>query len=95
MANSETIQQHVILDESNRQMILMALAHLAVERPGWEWTLSELAKTLDNVSADGRPETFDQLKLYHQQEVDSGTTVYNSLDRTWFVQTKSESSLRT
>jgi hypothetical protein len=30
-------------------MILLALAHLAVERPGWEHILSETAKKMDNV----------------------------------------------
>ncbi len=35
------------LEEGNRQMILLAIAELALSRPGWDWTLGELAKQLD------------------------------------------------
>jgi hypothetical protein len=47
------------VDESQRQMILLAIARLAVERPGWDWTLGELAQQLK-----GRAlfEDFKQLK---------------------------------
>lgn len=34
----------VDIDESQRQMILLALAELALSRPGWHWTLGETAK---------------------------------------------------
>jgi hypothetical protein len=34
----------VTLDEGERQMLLLALAQLALDRPGWEWTLGELAE---------------------------------------------------
>lgn len=44
----QMIQLHI--EESERQTILMALAHLAVERPGWDYMCSELAKKMDNVS---------------------------------------------
>lgn len=43
MQNNHTL--HV--DESQRQMIIMALAHLAAERPGWNMVLTELAQTMD------------------------------------------------
>lgn len=35
------------IDESQRQMILLAIAELALSRPGWHWTLGELAKVFD------------------------------------------------
>ena len=35
------------LDESQRQAVLMALAHLAVERPGWDVMLEEIAAKMD------------------------------------------------
>lgn len=39
----------VELDEGQRQLVLMALAALAVERPGWDMALSEIAAKMDNV----------------------------------------------
>jgi hypothetical protein len=36
------------LEESDRQIVLMALAHLAVERPGWNYALSQIAQRIDN-----------------------------------------------
>jgi hypothetical protein len=47
---SRIFNEHtLIIDESQRQMLLLALAHLAIERPGWDWTLGELAKKCDTV----------------------------------------------
>ena len=42
------------ITESQRQMILLALAHLAIERPGWKFATSEAAKTMD-VQPAGEP----------------------------------------
>ena len=39
----------LLLDEGERQVVLMALAHLAVERPGWDALLSGIAKRIDSV----------------------------------------------
>jgi hypothetical protein len=36
------------IDESQRQMILLALAHLAIERPGWKYACGETAKVMDD-----------------------------------------------
>ena len=41
------------LDECQRQMVLMALAHLAVERPGWDYMLSQIALQIDDALVDG------------------------------------------
>jgi len=49
----------ITIDESQRQMILLALAHLAVERPGWLYACGETAKTMDHIEAD-RPKLFDE-----------------------------------
>lgn len=32
------------IEEGERQMILLALAELALERPGWDWTIGETAE---------------------------------------------------
>lgn len=37
------------IGEGERQMVLMALAHLAVERPGWDYALTEIAKKMDTL----------------------------------------------
>lgn len=40
---------HVLtLSEGERQAVLMALAHLAIERPGWDDMLSRIARRIDN-----------------------------------------------
>lgn len=58
---------HILpVDEGERQAVLMALAHLACERPGWDWMLSEIAKRVDNVE-DDRPALFDRFKEIRQR----------------------------
>ncbi len=54
------------LDEGQRQALLMALAHLAIERPGWDWMLGEIAKPIDNPG----PEMYNQFKKLRQQNLD-------------------------
>ena len=34
------------IEEGERQMILLAIAELALTRPGWDWCLGELAEKL-------------------------------------------------
>jgi hypothetical protein len=34
--------------EGQRQMVLLALAKLSIERPGWEWALEQIALKMDN-----------------------------------------------
>jgi hypothetical protein len=36
----------VTIEEGDRQMILLAIAELALSRPGWDWTLGRLAALL-------------------------------------------------
>jgi hypothetical protein len=40
----------VDITEEERQMIILALAKLSLERPGWDRTLNELALKMDNKS---------------------------------------------
>jgi Tfp pilus assembly protein PilO len=49
------------LEESDRQLVLMALAHLAVERPGWDYALREIAARIDNGSQEN-PTLYGQFK---------------------------------
>ncbi len=35
-----------LIDEADRQMVLLALAHLSIERPGWVYSHEEIAKKL-------------------------------------------------
>jgi hypothetical protein len=51
----------VTLDESERRLVLMALAHLAVERPGFDLTLFKIAQQIDN----SRPEMYTEFKELH------------------------------
>lgn len=56
------------IDEGERGMVLMALAHLAVERPGWEWALNNLACKMDNIGPDGKATMFEEFRRLHQQQ---------------------------
>jgi hypothetical protein len=56
----------LVLEEGQRQMLLLALAHLAVERPGWDEALSEIAQRIDN-RKDGKPEMYEHFRVMHQE----------------------------
>jgi hypothetical protein len=57
----------VHLDEGQRQMVLLALAKLAIERPGFMYALEEIARPMDNIDADNRPELFHQFHKLHSE----------------------------
>ena len=52
----------VTLEEGQRQATLLALGHLAVERPGWDYMLGEIAELLH-----GR-ELFEAFREMHKKE---------------------------
>jgi len=54
------------LSEAERQLLLMALAHLSVERPGWYDALNRLAVKVDDARAAGA-EMFEQFRQMHQR----------------------------
>lgn len=54
--------------EGDRQLTLMALAHLAVERPGFDYALNLLACRIDNVE-NGRAKLYDQFKALHEKAI--------------------------
>jgi len=51
----------ITLDEEERQATLMALAHLSLERPGWDYMLQKIAAKMDN---KGCP-MFHEFKTIH------------------------------
>jgi hypothetical protein len=51
----------VEIGEEERQMVLLALAHLSIERPGWDHALNEIALLIDN-GRDGRALLYDQFR---------------------------------
>lgn len=60
----------VTIDEGQRQMLLLALAKLSIERPGWHWTLGALAAKYSRApgSEDGRA-LFEQFRRIHDRGV--------------------------
>lgn len=50
------------LDEADRQLVLLALAHLSVERPGWDHALNRIALRIDNDKGDARAELYDAFR---------------------------------
>ncbi len=52
----------VVLEEEERQAVLLALAQLSLERPGWDYLLSNIALKMDNILPSGRPQLYDQFR---------------------------------
>lgn len=51
----------LLLDEGQRQMVIMALADLSVKSPGFDWALNEIARKIDNV-VDERAVMYDDFR---------------------------------
>jgi hypothetical protein len=51
------------IEEEQRQMIVLAIAELALSRPGWDWTLGELAELFE------AREMFEQFKRTNADRV--------------------------
>ena len=64
----------VDLDESDRQLILMALAHLAVERPGWNLAIELIVAKMDTAETPKRRQ-IEALACHHSLHVRSGKFV--------------------
>ena len=62
-------ETHTInIDEGDRQMILLALAHLAVERPGWLYATGLVAAKMDTIELD-RPKMFTEFYMLRKMHV--------------------------
>jgi hypothetical protein len=55
----------VDLEEGQRQMTLLALAKLSIERPGWLWALEQVALLMDDPEPDGKPYMFGEFRRTH------------------------------
>jgi len=58
----------ITIDESERQVLLLAMAHLTVERPGWEFMLTEIAKKMDDIQR-GKPWLYTEFLLRRRDQV--------------------------
>lgn len=69
---------NVAITEGERQLILLALAKLSIERPGWDDALNQLALKMDN-EAEGlegvRAEMYDSFR-----RLDRNTAWHKILD---------------
>jgi hypothetical protein len=52
----------VRLEEEERQAVLLALAKLSIERPGWDDMLNLIALKMDNQGRDARAELYDSFR---------------------------------
>jgi hypothetical protein len=52
----------ITLTEDQRQTVILALANLSMERPGWCMMLEEIALLMDNKLEDGRPQMFEDFR---------------------------------
>jgi hypothetical protein len=57
----------VLLEESERQMVLLALAKLSLEKPGWLHAIEELGLKMDNRTAQGKPEMLSEFRNIHAE----------------------------
>lgn len=66
---ARSLSSHVSLElpEEDRQLVLMALAHLSLKRPGWDYALNLIARRIDNVLED-RAVLYDQLRRMSAEE---------------------------
>jgi hypothetical protein len=62
----------ITIEEEQRQVILLAIAHLALARPGWDYMLTEIALRMDNKGPDGKPQMFSEFKSIETQNLDQG-----------------------
>lgn len=60
------------IEEGQRQLILLALATLALRSPGFDFALNEIAKKIDNTSETNRAIMYDQFR-----ELNSDRTISN------------------
>jgi len=57
----EDLEINVVFSEPERQMLLLALATLSLERPGWDEYLNTIAAKMDNING-GRAALYDQYR---------------------------------
>lgn len=55
----------VQLEEEQRQIVLLALAKLSIERPGWLDAIERVALRMDNRTAQGKPELLHEFRRIH------------------------------
>ena len=55
------------LTDSDRQVVLMALAHLMVERPGWDSWIEGIARPIDEKDTNGGPKLLREFAKMHQE----------------------------
>jgi hypothetical protein len=59
-------EDHIItLEEGQRQILLLALAKLSIERPGWLDAIERIAFLMDNRTMQGKPELLYEFRRIH------------------------------
>jgi hypothetical protein len=74
VVKQEKMSYRIVIDEAERQAVLMALAHLAIERPGWNDMLSRIAMKMDEIDTIGDtgqagPKTYTQFKQLAEEKL--------------------------
>ena len=59
----------ISIDEEQRQLVLLALAMLSLERPGFEYALTNIALLIDNHQPDGTAEMYEGFKALNSDRV--------------------------
>jgi hypothetical protein len=78
------VMHEIKLDDGQRQMILTAMALLAIKRPGWQHALSDIALLMDNPLPDGRPQIFSEMQKFNRGPIQLKWE-YQVENYTWFA----------
>jgi hypothetical protein len=57
------------LDSGDVQLVMLALAQLALRRPGWDYALRQLAEKIEPVIGPG---LYDEFKSIHARQASHG-----------------------
>ena len=72
----------VMLEEDERQAMLLALAKLSLERPGWDDFLNKIAQKMDNEKA-GRAEMYESFRQTSRAEPRWG--IWDHFRKEWIM----------
>jgi hypothetical protein len=71
----------ITITESQRQLILLALAKLSLARPGWHYATQETALLMDTKLDDGRAQRFEAFRGHNQASESEGGGFLKSLEQ--------------
>lgn len=69
MRRLNSMRHTLAIDESERGLILQALAWLSLKYPGFDDALADIALRIDNKLPTGRPQMYDEFRMIETRHV--------------------------